>query len=160
MKKEYAQWLVLSLFLVICFAAAALGSWFTSLSVDNWYRDIDKPPWTPPNALFAPVWTALYLAMAVAAWLVWRRRGFRGAAVPFLAFFAQLLLNVCWSGVFFGLRTPWGGFLVILLLWWAILATLLAFWGIHRLAGLLFVPYLAWVTYAAGLNYAIWKMNA
>lgn len=160
MKRAYAQWLVLSAFLVLCFAAAALGSQFTSQSINSWYNALEKPAWTPPNWIFAPVWTLLYLAMALAAWLVWRERGFRGAAGALGLFVLQLALNVAWSGLFFGLRNPLAGFVDIVLLWLAILGTLIAFWRINTAAGLLFVPYWLWVTYAGALNFVLWRMNA
>lgn len=160
MKRAYAQWLVLSAFLVLCFAAAALGSQFTSQSINSWYNTLEKPAWNPPNWVFAPVWTFLYLAMALAAWLVWRERGFQGAAGALGLFVLQLALNVAWSGLFFGLRNPLAGFVDIVLLWLAILGTLIAFWRINTAAGLLFVPYWLWVTYAGALNFVLWRMNA
>lgn len=160
MKRDYAQWMALSVFLVVCFAAAAIGSMFTGSSVNTWYRQLDKPSWTPPDWLFAPVWTALYAAMALAAWLVWRRRA-RGGAWAALGLFAvQLALNVAWSGLFFGLRSPFWGLVCIVALWLAILGTLIGFGRIHMLAGVLFVPYLAWVTYAGALNFAIVQLNS
>jgi benzodiazapine receptor len=159
MKRDYAQWFALAAFLVLCFAAAAVGSLFTAQSVNTWYEGLAKPSWTPPDSLFAPVWTFLYLAMALAAWLVWRKRGLRGAPVALGLFFLQLVLNVAWSGLFFGMRSPLLGLLDIAVLWLAIVATLIAFWRINAFAGLLFVPYAAWVTYAGALNFAIWQLN-
>jgi tryptophan-rich sensory protein len=159
MKKEYAQWFALAGFLILCFAAATLGSMLTAQSVGGWYNNLAKPSWNPPKGVFAPVWTALYTAMAFSAWLVWRRRGFRGASGALGLFLLQLVLNVAWSGLFFGLRSPFLGFIDIVLLWFAILATLIAFSRINTLAGILFVPYLAWVSYAAALNFAIWRLN-
>jgi len=141
------------------FAAAGLGSLFTRPAIEGWYAGLAKPWWTPPNGTFGPVWTALFAMMAVAAWLVWRRRapGGRGA----LGLFAvQLMLNVVWSALFFGLRMPGAAFAHIVVLWLAIAATALAFRRVSPAAGLLLVPYLAWVGFAAALNFALWRLNA
>lgn len=152
--------LVLLAFVAVCFAAAGLGSLFTTPQVapGGWYDSLDKPFFTPPGWLFGPVWTVLYLAMAVSGWLVWRRQGFSGAAMSL--FFVQLALNLGWSIVFFGLRAPALGLVEITVLWVAILLTILAFRGISRPAALLLVPYLAWVTFATLLNAGIWWLNA
>ena len=153
--------LVLLAFVVACFAAAGLGSLFTTPQVvpGGWYDSLDKPFFTPPSWLFGPVWTVLYLAMAFSGWLVWRRRGFAGARTAVTLFFVQLALNLGWSVVFFGLEAPGWGLVEILLLWTAILLTILAFRGISRPAALLLVPYLLWVTFATLLNAGIWLLN-
>ena len=153
--------LILAIFVVICFAAAGLGSLFTTpqTAPGGWYETLDKPFFTPPSWLFGPVWTVLYLAMAVSGWLVWRLRGFAGAGVAMALFFVQLTLNLLWSVVFFGLEAPGLGLAEILILWACILLTILAFWRISRPAGLLLVPYLAWVTFATLLNAGIWLLN-
>jgi len=150
----------LALSVALCFAAAGLGSLFTRPAIEGWYASLHKPSWTPPNWVFAPVWTALYLGMAIAVWLVWRRGGFPGAKLPLALFAAQLALNVAWTVVFFGLRTPGAAFAEIVFLWLFILATAIAFWPISRVAAWLMLPYLLWVTYAAGLNYSIWRLSA
>ena len=118
--------------------------------------ELVKPSWTPPDWVFGPVWSVLYLSMAVAAWLVWRQGN---AFTPMTLFATQLALNAPWSWLFFGLHSPGAAFIDIVLLWAAIAATTIAFW--HRLlvAGLLFVPYLAWVSFAAVLNFGIWRLN-
>jgi benzodiazapine receptor len=146
--------------LALCFAAAAAGGAATYPRIQGWYAELAKPPWTPPGWLFGPVWTALYTAMAVAAWLVWRQAGLAGARWPLGLFAVQLGLNVAWSWLFFGLRSPGLGLIDILLLWIAIAATLASFWRRTTAAGLLLAPYLAWVTFAAVLNFAIWRLNA
>lgn len=153
--------LLLLVFVAVCFAAAGLGSLFTAPRVADggWYDSLNKPFFTPPASLFGPVWTVLYLAMAVSGWLVWRARGFSGAKVAMVLFFAQLALNLLWSVVFFGLRAPGLGLVEILVLWVAILATILAFRRISGPAALLLVPYLAWVTFATALNAGIWLLN-
>ena len=139
---------------------AGLGGYWTSLGLGPWYDGLRKPPWTPPNRVFGPVWTALYASMAVAAWLVWRRRGTHGSPSLWGSSALQLALNLAWTGLFFALRRPGLAFGEIVLLWAAILATLLAFGRVSRWAALLMAPYLAWVSYAAALNFAIWRLNS
>ena len=152
--------LILVLFIVVCLAVAGLGSLFTTpqTAPGGWYETLQKPFFTPPNWLFGPVWTFLYISMAVAGWLVWRRTGFSGT--PMALFAIQLALNLAWSMIFFGLQSPGLALLEILVLWTAILLTILAFSRISRPAGWLLVPYLAWVTFATALNAAIWLLNA
>ena len=142
--------------LVVCFAAAGIGSLFP---IGPWYESLVKPAWNPPNWLFGPAWTLLYTLMAVAAWLVWRNHGFRGATVPLTLFVVQLALNAGWSWLFFGLHQPGVAFAEIILLWAAILATIILFWRLKRLAGILLMPYLLWVSFAAVLNYTVWQLN-
>lgn len=151
---------VLALFLIICLGTAGLGAALTNLSVGDWYASLQKPAWTPPNWVFGPVWTALYVAMAIAAWLVWRRKGLAGASLPLLIFGAQLVLNAAWSALFFGIRNPGIAFGDIVLLWLAIVATIVAFGQVSALAAALLVPYLAWVSFAAILNWFIWRLNS
>lgn len=152
-------WLGLAALLVVCFTAAGIGSALTTPSVGGWYATLAKPSWTPPDWVFAPVWSILYALMAIAAWLVWRKTGLSGARLAMTLFALQLGLNVVWSGLFFALQSPGAALLDVVLLWLAILATLVAFWRHSRLAAWLLTPYLVWVTYAAGLNFAIWWMN-
>ena len=143
-------------FIVACFAASAMGVIFPP---GQWYERLKKPSWRPPNWLFAPVWSLLYLAMAVAGWLVWRKAGFAGAAVPFVFYFLQLALNAVWTPIFFGLRRPGAAFVTIVLLWVAIAVTIVLFYPVDVVAALLLVPYLAWVSFASALNFAIWRLN-
>lgn len=154
------EWLALGISIAICFAAAGLGSFFTDPEIGGWYARILKPSWTPPNWVFGPVWSVLYLMMAVAAWLVWREKGFAGAGLPLALFAAQLVFNALWSILFFGRHSIGLALADIILLWCAILATLLSFWRVSPLAGALMLPYLLWVTYASALNYYIWKLNS
>ena len=144
--------------IVVCLGAAGLGSLLTTPALRPWYADLNKPRWTPPNWLFGPVWTVLFIAMAIAAWLVWRRVGL--TAAPMQLFLLQLLFNVAWSALFFRLRSPGPAFAEIVLLWFAILATSIGFWGAVPAAGWLFLPYLIWVGYAAALNFSIWRLNS
>lgn len=143
-------------FVALCFGTAALGNTATARSVLEWYPGLRKPPWTPPNWVFGPVWTVLYGMMAVAGWLAWRDERSRTTTLVFLL---QLLLNGAWSWLFFGLRRPDLALAGVVLLWLAIVATITAFWKISRLAVILFVPYLAWVTFAAFLNRAVVRLN-
>jgi benzodiazapine receptor len=150
----------LAVSIAVCFGSAAVGSLLTQPSLGEWYAQLRKPAWTPPNWVFGPVWSALYLSMAVAAWLIWRNAGTAGARFALTLFGIQLGLNVAWSGVFFGLRLPGIACLEIAVLWLAIAATTAVFWGRNRTAAMLMVPYLAWVTFAGVLNAAIWSLNA
>lgn len=147
------NWIALIVFVVIVFAVAAVGAAFTP---GEWYATLAKPPWTPPNWLFGPVWTALYLMIAVAGWLVWQRVGLGGA----MALFAlQLALNAAWSWLFFGRHSIGLALVDILALLVAIVATIVVFWSISRVAGALLVPYALWVGFASALNAAIWRLN-
>jgi tryptophan-rich sensory protein len=153
------DWLVLAVFILVCFGAAGLGSWFTTPSLDSWYAGLRKPAWNPPNWIFGPVWTTLYLLMAIAAWLVWRRAGFTVGARALGIFAVQLALNVVWSVLFFGLHSPGAALIGIFLLWLGIAATMAAFRPIAPVAAWLLAPYLAWVTFAGALNATIWRLN-
>lgn len=159
MSKLFQPWLSLAVFLVLCFGVAALGSMATTPNISNWYAGLAKPTWNPPNWIFGPVWSALYLSMAVAAWLVWRQDDLRGAAVPMTIFGIQLALNVAWSWMFFGLHSPSLAVVEIVVLWLAIAATMVIFWRRSLVAGLLLVPYLAWVSFASVLNFVVWRLN-
>jgi tryptophan-rich sensory protein len=150
-------WLGLVAWIVLCFAAAAIGSAFTTPSLEPWYRDLAKPPGNPPNWIFGPVWSALYLAMAIAAWRVWKTRRLGEPALK--VFGVQLALNTLWSVLFFYTHNPGAALVDIVLLWAGIATTLAMFWRIDRVAGALFVPYLAWVSFATYLNAAIWWLN-
>lgn len=146
-------------FLAICFAVAGLGGAVTATSVDDWYPTLAKPGFNPPAWVFPPIWTALFAAMAVAGWRVWRRAGLAGARAAFAAFAAQLALNLGWSALFFGLRSPGAALVEIVPLLAAIVVTGTLFWRIDQLAGLLFVPYALWVGFATLLTAAIWWLN-
>lgn len=152
-------WIGLVVLVALCFAASGVGGAVTYPEIENWYAKLAKPPWTPPDWVFGPVWSVLYLGMAVAAWAVWRQGGVKTAWCPLGLFAVQLALNVAWSWLFFGLHSPGLAFVEILLLWAAIAATTVAFWRRSVAAGLLFVPYLAWVTFAGLLNFSVWRLN-
>ena len=146
-------------FIALTFSAAAIGSAATSTSVGGWYQTLAKPPFNPPDWIFGPVWTLLYLMMAIAAWLVWRRGGWVAGRVPLALFGVQLALNVLWSVVFFGLRQPGWAMVEIVFLWLAILAALWSFATRSGMAAWLLAPYLAWTSFAAVLNAALWRLN-
>lgn len=138
--------------------AAATGA-LASVQAAEFYAQLVRPSWSPPGFVFGPVWTLLYAMLALAAWFVWRERGFRGAAAPLALFAVQLALNALWSWLFFAWRQGGAAFAEIVVLWIAIALTLRAFRRVRRLAGALLVPYLLWVTFAAALNLAIWRAN-
>jgi benzodiazapine receptor len=148
--------LALALFVAAAFSAAAFGARYTP---GEWYAALVKPSFNPPSWVFAPVWTVLYLVMGISGWLVWRRAGFGGAALPLAVFAVQLALNAAWSWIFFGQNRLGLALAEILLLWTAILATTLLFWRVSRTAAILLLPYLAWVAFAAVLNWRLWRLN-
>jgi len=159
MKK--VDWIALFGFIVISQAAGVAGSIFTAPAIPGWYEMLAKPMLTPPGWVFGPVWTILYVLMGVAAFIIWRQ-GLRKRPVRIALglFFVQLVLNTLWSILFFGLQNPAAAFVGILVLWAAILATIIAFAKLSRTAAWLLVPYLLWVSFATYLNYMIWMLNA
>jgi translocator protein len=158
-RQNWSSLAVLALFVAVCIAVSGAGALFTADSVRHWYPMLQKPAWTPPSWLFGPVWTILYIMMACAAWLVWRRRASASVNGALGLFVFQLALNAAWSPLFFGLRNPLAGLLDIVPLWASILATIASFWKISPVAGTLLVPYWLWVSFATALNFAIWRMN-
>jgi len=142
--------------LLLCFTSASLGAFFMP---GEWYAGLAKPSWNPPNWLFGPVWTALYIMMVVSAWLVWRQGGIKAQRRPLGLFLVQLLLNAVWTPLFFGLHRPGLAFLDIIVLWFTIALTIVVFWRIHRAASILLWPYLAWVSFATVLNGTLWWLN-
>ncbi|WP_395717213.1 TspO/MBR family protein [Prosthecobacter sp.] len=147
--------LALGGFLVVTFCAPALSAFIGMPG--PWYAALNKPTWNPPPWLFGPAWTLLYTLMAVAAWMVWKRAGF---AKPLKLYFVQLALNAAWTPIFFGAHEMGWALVEILALWIAILMTLRAFWAVSRPAGMLLVPYLAWVSFASVLNFTLWRLNS
>jgi tryptophan-rich sensory protein len=140
--------------------ASSIGSFATVRAIPRWYAGLAKPSFNPPEWLFGPAWTVLYLMMAVAAWLVWKQGlGVPGVKLALIVFLAQLVLNSLWSILFFGLRSPLAGLVEIIVLWLAILATIFLFFRVSVPAGVLLFPYIAWVTFAAILNAAILRLN-
>ncbi len=137
-----------------------LGSIITISEISTWYASLSKPSWAPPNWLFGPIWTTLYILMGISLFLVWRE-GFNRRDVRFalLIFGVQLVLNLLWSIVFFSFHSLFGSFILIMILWIAILANIIAFYVISRPAGLLLVPYIIWVSIASYLNYSVYLLN-
>lgn len=144
--------------LLVTFAASAVGG-LASARSSAIYGQLSQPEWAPPSSVFGPVWTILYLLMAIAAWLVWRERGFAGARVALTLFLVQLVANALWTWLFFAWQLGLLAFVEILVLWVLIVATVVAFWRVRRLAAVLLVPYLLWVTYASMLTYSVWQRN-
>jgi benzodiazapine receptor len=145
---------------VLCELAGGLGAIATASGVRDWYPTLIKPSWTPPSAVFGPVWLVLYAMMGIALGLVWAKGLETKREKRAIAWFGtQLALNVLWSVVFFGFRSPAWGYIVIILLWLSIAATIWLFSKISRLAGWLLAPYLLWVTFASTLNFNILTIN-
>jgi len=150
------QWIGLAAWVLVSFAPGWIGARWTP---GAWYAGLVKPALTPPGVVFPVVWTTLYALMGVAAWLVWRRAGFAGAAWPLGLVLAQLVLNGLWSWLFFGAQRPGAAFVEVVVLWLLILATTVGFWRRLPAAGALLVPYLVWVGFASWLNLRIWTLN-
>lgn len=153
------RWLALLLFMAAAFAAAAIGGTATASSVGDWYQDLQKPVWNPPSWVFGPAWTLLYLLMSVAAWRVWLRRGEPGAKPVLWLHGSQLVLNALWSILFFGLRRPDLALIDILALLGLLVVIQFRLFRLDRVAAYLWLPYMAWVTFATTLNKAIWLLN-
>lgn len=147
------NWLALAGSIVVTFCAPLCG---VATMPGAWYTELTKPAWNPPAWVFGPAWTLLYSLMAVAAWLVWKRDGWRR---PLLLYAAQLVLNAAWTPIFFGAHELGWAMVEMVALWAAILLTMRSFHRVSRPAGWLLAPYLAWVTFAAALNFALWRLN-
>ena len=146
--------------IIACQCAGFIGSLATTPNIPTWYAALEKPFFTPPSWLFAPAWITLYLLMAIAAFLIWRKGlGEEGVKCALIVFLVQLVLNSLWSVVFFGLQSPLYGMVVIIALWIAILLTIIKFFRLSTAAGWLMIPYILWVSFASALNIAIWVLN-
>lgn len=180
------KWVVLILCVVICESVGIAGTFFTTPTLDNWYLTIQKPSWNPPGWLFGPVWTCLYLMMGVSVWLIWSQytvalqnntiapAGNDMTATPathlhgkttsftlcFVCFAIQLVLNGIWTPLFFGLKNPGLAFADICALWLAIVATIVVFYRVNKLASWLLIPYWCWVSFASVLNFTLWQLNS
>jgi tryptophan-rich sensory protein len=154
------RWLhPLGLFLLLAFAAAAIGGLATTTTVNTWYLTLQKPEWSPPTTFFGPFWTLLHGLMAVATWRAWRSGDSLTARRTVSLYSAQLTLNALWSILFFGLRQPGAALVEIIILWGVLIIILFRFWRSDRIAAALWIPYVVWVSYAAVLNAAIWSLN-
>ena len=147
--------------IAICQLTGAIGSLFTFSAIPSWYTTLVKPSFTPPNWVFGPVWILLYALMGIAVYLVYETKVKNKKLKEFaLALFGiQLILNAIWSIVFFGMQNPLGGLIVIVLLWLSIAATMVKFYEINKIAEILMIPYILWVSFATALNYWIWALN-
>ena len=150
----------LILAIVVCQSAGAVGSIFTSSSVSTWYDTIQKPGFTPPNWIFAPVWITLFLLMGISAYLIWDK-GIKNknVRISLMIFTSQLILNILWSFFFFGLKSPFYAFIDIILLWIAIILVIISFFRLSKIAGILLLPYILWVSFAGILNFFILRLN-
>ena len=146
-------------FVAICLLVSSIGGAITATSVGTWYQTLQKPPFNPPDWVFAPVWATLYLLMAIAGWRVWLRSQFELSHPALMVFAVQLGLNLAWSFLFFGLQRIDLAMVAIVILLLTIIANTFLFWRIDRLAGVLFVPYVLWVVYATALNGSLWLLN-
>jgi len=156
--KKSTQIIGLIGWLILTFIAAAIGS-AASAESGLFYQQIFRPEWAPPAWLFAPVWTALYTLMGISAWIVWRVDGFRSARIALSLFILQLVFNAIWTWIFFVWKQGALAFVEILVLWALILCTTIAFWRVRILAGILLIPYLAWVSFASVLTFTVWRLN-
>jgi benzodiazapine receptor len=158
-RSRLADIVALVLFVALCLGIGALGASVTATSVDTWYAGLVKPSFNPPDEVFGPVWTVLYILMGVAAWRVWRSADRDTTRGPLTLFALQLAINLGWTVVFFGLHKIASAVATIVVLDVAVLVTMLAFRSVDRLAALLMLPYVAWVAFATVLNVAIWRLN-
>jgi benzodiazapine receptor len=156
--KKSTQIIGLISWLILTFIAAAIGS-AASAESGLFYQQISRPEWAPPAWLFAPVWTILYILMGISAWIIWRVDGFRSARIALSLFIIQLVLNAVWTWIFFVWRQGALAFAEIIVLWALILCTTIAFWRVRILAGILLLPYLAWVSFASVLTFTVWRLN-
>lgn len=158
-RSRFTDLAVLAGFLALCLGVGAIGGWASADGVRSWYGTLNKPSFNPPNWVFGPVWTVLYILMAIAAWRVWRSAAWTVVRKPLLLFGVQLALNLAWSIVFFKLQGIAASVAVIVLLELMLLTTIVAFSRIDRWASLLLMPYLLWVAFATTLDVAIWRLN-
>lgn len=157
--KQKKIWMSLSVFILICVIVQIIGSFWSNEPVAAWYPQLIKPSWTPPDALFGPVWSLLYLMIAIAGWLIYRAPRSEKRRSALIWYGIQLSLNFIWPFLFFFLRNPLLGFIDIVLLGLSILLTLFKAWQVRPIASLLLIPYLAWILYATALNMEIWLLN-
>jgi benzodiazapine receptor len=155
--KTYAR---LVIAIVLCQIAGFVGSLFTTPAISTWYANLHKPIVAPPNWVFAPVWTTLYLLMGISLFMIWNAQlGKEAAKKPIIMFFGQLTLNVLWSYLFFGLKSPFLGLIGIVVLWFMIVLTTIFFFRVSKVAASLLIPYLVWVSFASYLNYLLYTLN-
>jgi len=156
---KFTDFLKLVVSIILCQIAGLLGALFTTPAIPTWYATLKKPFFNPPNWIFSPVWISLFILMGISLFFVWRRTDHPKFKITFFFFFVQLIFNVLWSIAFFGLKSPLLGLIDIILLWIAILLTIQNFLKISKFAGVLLIPYLLWVSFAALLNFSLWLLN-
>lgn len=160
MSGKFREFLLFIISVAICQLTGVIGSIFTMMSVKTWYQELVKPSLTPPGWVFSPVWISLFFLMGVSLYLIWRR-GFeeRGVKVAFIVFIVHLGFNILWSALFFGMRSPFLALLEIIVLWAFIVVSTYLFFRVSKVAGVLLLPYLLWVSFAVYLNFSIWRLN-
>jgi len=151
------KWVKVIISILICQMAGFIGSIFTSPSIQTWYVGLQKPAFAPPNWVFAPAWISLFTLMGISLYLVWNKK--KNIKTPLVLFSVQLVLNMMWSFLFFGLKSPFYALVEIIILWIAILLTIISFYKVSKRAGILLLPYILWVSFATILNYYIWLLN-
>ena len=156
---KFTDTLKLVVSVILCQLAGFFGSLFTTPAIPTWYATLRKPFFTPPNWIFSPVWISLYILMGISLFFIWRRTDHPKFKMAFIFFFVQLIFNIFWSVTFFGLKSPLLGLVGIVLLWIAILLAIQNFLKVSKMAGLLLLPYLLWVSFAALLNFSLWFLN-
>jgi benzodiazapine receptor len=156
---KFTDFLKLVVSIILCQIAGLLGALFTTPAIPTWYATLKKPFFNPPNWVFSPVWISLFVLMGISLFLVWRRQGHPRFKTALTFFFVQLILNIFWSVAFFGLRSPLLGLIDIVFLWIAILLTIQNFLKVSKIAGVLLLPYLLWVSFATSLNFSLWVLN-
>ena len=155
--REIPKWIVS---IIIVYIAGAIGTLFTLKEITTWYVYLAKPEWAPPNWIVGPIWSTLYIFIGSALFLIWRKGlGRKDVQVALVVFAVQLIINVVWSLVFFGSHSIFGGLIMVILLWIAIVINIFVFYRISKSAGLLLIPYLVWVTIAAYLQYNLFVLN-
>lgn len=157
--KQKELWISFVIFILLCLIVEIIGGLWTKETVSTWYPTINKPSWTPPGWIFGPVWSCLYIMIAVSGWLIYRAEYSRKRTVALMLYGSQLALNFIWSFLFFSLRSPILGLFDIILLCLLIILTIIKAWSVRPLASLLLIPYLIWVMYATTLNAGIWLLN-
>lgn len=159
MTRKKPLWISLGVFVALCFFVEVIGSIWTKETVSTWYPTLIKPSWTPPDWVFGPVWTLLYVMIAISGWLIYRAKDSHQRSVALIFYGVQLALNFMWSFLFFALRSPLLGLIDILPLLVLIGLTIIKAWPVRRLGSFLLIPYLLWVIYASALNIGIWMLN-
>jgi benzodiazapine receptor len=157
---DWSSVIKLVISILASFAAGGIGSLFTFKVIPTWYAGLKKPRYTPPNRVFGPIWTTLYILMGISVFLVWQKElATDGVMLAFTLFWIQLTFNALWSVIFFGMKSKGGGVIIIIVLWLLILATIITSFRVSGWAGALLIPYIVWVGIASYLNIGVWLLN-